>query len=850
MPVKILLPVSLMNLPISVSAGGTPEHQGFTGMADCLLHGFRALDLTDEKGFICGKILAAMGVETIKIEKPGGDPSRRIPPFFHDIEDAEHSLYWQAFNTGKLGITLDLTKKQDQGKFRRLAARSDFIVESFTPGYMDSLGCGYRVLNKINPSIILTSISPFGQKGPYARYKGNELVLSAMSGVLLTNGDPDRPPVREGPDCIYMRGGVAAALGTIIAHYHRELTGKGQQVDVSLQEVDAGRTTTNLIVWQFDKQLRKRSGPSRSFGIHKTPWIWPCKDGFLFWQLYGSTMGAPANSALSAWISDDGLENPLAKVKNWNEFDMSAISGDALDIIRTAIGRFFMNHTRDEIAVEGLRREINACVINTPADVLRIAQLKARDYWNDLTQDDGSTLTFPKYFFLSDITENFIRNRAPHVGEHNDLILPEILTSPFRPVHEENSPARQSDLDHQALLGINVLDFGWAVAGSLVGKYLADHGAQVIRVESGKRLDATRNSRLISASSGNNPDDKPWFTHLNTSKLSLAVNLKHAKSKNIMDRLIKWADIVNENFTPGTMSKLGFNYDYMKSINPDIIMVSGSVYGQSGPMSQQWGVDGTGAALSGYLALTGWPDRTPVGPHVPYGDVVLPLMNALAAVAALDYRRRTGMGQHIDGSMLDTCVHQITPALLDLQANNRLQTRSGNRIPYACPHGVFPCCGNDQWCAIAVFTDDEWKSLAAIIGNPALINEPKFSTLKSRKQHEDELEQLVASWTMLHTKEQVMEILQASGVPAGAVQTMQDIMDSDPQLQERGFLVPIKHPILGVFGHPVPPFKLSKTPAKVKTSPCLGEHNEYICTKLLGISDSEFVELLQQGVFE
>lgn len=404
-------------------------------------------------------------------------------------------------------------------------------------------------------------------------------------------------------------------------------------------------------------------------------------------------------------------------------------------------------------------------------------------------------------------------------------------------------------MEKQPLAGVKVLDFGWALVGSLTTKQLADHGAQVVRVESTTRVDLPRTNRMVSMSSATNPDDKPWFTHLNTSKYSIALNLKCAPAKSVIERLIRWADVVNANMVPGTLSRLGFGYEYMKSIKPDIIMAEGSAYGQTGLLAREWGVDGTGAALSGYLDLTGWPDRGPVGPNVPYGDVVLPFFIAAAIVAALDYKRRTGKGQYIDGSMLDVCVQQITPALLDWEANGHLQTRNGNRIAYAAPHGVFPCQGDDRWCAIGVFTDEEWEAFCQAIGDPPWTKEPRFATLSSRKENEEALEKLVAGWTKKHSAEEVMQILQAAGVAAGVVQTMQDIVENDPQLKAREFLVPLKHPVIGVFGHPTPPYKLLKTKAQVRTSPCLGEHTEYVCTQLLGMSDEEFIELFRQGIF-
>jgi benzylsuccinate CoA-transferase BbsF subunit len=402
-------------------------------------------------------------------------------------------------------------------------------------------------------------------------------------------------------------------------------------------------------------------------------------------------------------------------------------------------------------------------------------------------------------------------------------------------------------MEKQALAGVKVVDFGWALVGSLTGKHLGDHGAQVVRVESVTRPDLTRMDRTVSTTKG--LDDNPMFTHFNTSKYSMALNLKHPRVREVIDRLIRWGDVVNANFTPGTLSKLGFGYEYIRGIKPDIIMAEGSAYGQTGPLAQEWGVDGTGAALSGYLHLTGWPDRGPVAPNLPYSDLVLPLFIATAIVAALDYKRRTGKGQYIDASMIEVCSHQITPALLDWEANKHLQTRNGNRIAYAAPHGVFPCQGDDRWCAIAVFTDGEWEAFCHAIGDPPWTKEPRFATLNSRKENEDSLEELVSEWTKQHSAEEVMQMLQAAGVPAGVGQTVQDLLEHDPQLKAREFLVPLKHPVMGVFGHPTPPYKLLKTKAQVRTSPCLGEHTEYVCTEFLGMSHEEFAELSGQGLF-
>ena len=384
-------------------------------MVDGLLSNFRALDLTDQKGFVCGKILASLGVDVIKIEKPGGDPSRNIPPFYHDIPDQERSLYWFAFNTDKRSITLNLETTRGQELFKKLVEKSDFVLESFTPGYMESLGLGYEELSRINPRIIMTSITPFGQKGPYSQYKGSELIASAMSGVLENNGDPDRAPVKEAPDNTYYEAGASAALGAIISHYHREITGEGQQVDVSIQECAATRNTDNLVAWMFEKRLVKRTG-NRGHAISGRParWIWPCKDGDVFWR-------APANNQfLSQWFDEEGIDNPYINLTSKHKEGITIQTGNAVE---EAILELFRKYTKKEIIDRSRAVGILSDCVNNPGEVMENPQPASRNFWTGINDArTGITLDYPRHFFLSSETENYTRHSAPSIGEHNNEI--------------------------------------------------------------------------------------------------------------------------------------------------------------------------------------------------------------------------------------------------------------------------------------------------------------------------------------------------------------------------------------------------------------------------------------------
>jgi len=405
-------------------------------------------------------------------------------------------------------------------------------------------------------------------------------------------------------------------------------------------------------------------------------------------------------------------------------------------------------------------------------------------------------------------------------------------------------------MENDVLKDVNVLDFSWALVGSITTKQLGDFGATVVKVETSGRIDLLRTDRQVSVSRPDNPDDKPWYNDLNTSKYGILLDLKNPKSSDILEKLITWADVVMENFSPGTMARLGLDYPSIKKINPAIVMASGSVYGQTGPMAKEWGVDGTGNALSSRLYMTGWPDRCPVVPSgMPYGDVVLPFILASAIIAALDYRRRTGKGQYIDASMFEVLVQQMAPAFMDFQITGNIPERNGNRIAQAAPHGVFPCKGEDRWCAISIFTEEEWMSFCRVVGSqPAWTTDARFGSFEGRKENEAELELLIGEWTQHYDAHALMETLQSAGVPAGAVQDSGDIFN-DPQLENRQFLADLTHPVLGTFGHTAPAFKLSNVDPKLRTSPCLGEHTEFVCTQLLGMSDEEFVGYYQNCVF-
>ncbi len=396
---------------------------------------------------------------------------------------------------------------------------------------------------------------------------------------------------------------------------------------------------------------------------------------------------------------------------------------------------------------------------------------------------------------------------------------------------------------------VNVLDFTSTVLGPTVTRYLADHGATVVRVESMLHPETTR---LATPYAGGvfGINSSGYFAVYNTSKLSITLNMQKSKAQEVAKKLVEWADVVIESFVPGVMKRWGLAYEEIKKIKPEIIMASTCLQGQTGPHSAHRGYGQMASAMAGWFELTGWPDGEPVGPYSAYSDWIDWNYLLISILAALDYRSRTGKGQYIDQSQYESAINFLTPAILDYNVNERIAGRMGNRDLYAAPHGAFRCRSEDRWCVIAVTSDDEWLSFCDIIGNPDWTKSEKFTSLEVRKENEDELDHLVEEWTIGHLPEEVMNLMQEAGVPAAVVQTAEDLFN-DPQLKHRNHFVVLDHAEIGPHCVASAVFTLSKcTNAPRFAAPLFGEHTEHVLKDLLGMSDEDIADLVAEGVLE
>ncbi len=389
-----------------------------------MLAPYRVLDLTNEWGFLCGRTLADLGADVIKIEKPGGDPARNIGPFYHDIPHPEKSLFWFFYNANKRGITLNIETADGKEIFRKLVKAADFVIESFQPGYMDSIGLGYPALNEINPRIIMTSITAFGQTGPYSKYKSSDMVSTALCGWMYKCGDPDRPPLQMGaPQQACFHAAAQATAGTLMAHYHRELTGEGQHVDASPLPWMAYFAQA-AIRWYTTKNCEGRHGQLWEWsGRPLVRYVWECKDGYVCFSIMGGARFGRAQQALVEWMDSEGMAPEHLKEINWNELDFGSIGQEFRDRFEGPVAGFFRQKTKAEIFQEAVKRGITLFPANTAKELLEDQQLASRGYWVEVEHPElGATITYPGAFFQASETSWRMERRAPLIGEHNEEI--------------------------------------------------------------------------------------------------------------------------------------------------------------------------------------------------------------------------------------------------------------------------------------------------------------------------------------------------------------------------------------------------------------------------------------------
>lgn len=400
-------------------------------------------------------------------------------------------------------------------------------------------------------------------------------------------------------------------------------------------------------------------------------------------------------------------------------------------------------------------------------------------------------------------------------------------------------------MNNLPLSGCRVVDFGWVWAGTLMGSILGAYGAEVIKMESRRRIDGMRLGKVFEV--GKELEKNPNFHNLNRNKLSARVNMAEEEGAKLIKELVKKSDIVIENFTPGTLKKRGLGYESLSEVKPDLIMVSLAPMGQKGPLSNLVTYAPVISALSGIDSMVGYPGENPIGFKHAYADVVASMCGLFSVLAAIRHRNRTGEGQYIDLSQGESVMPSMGEAFMDYEMNKRVMGLQGNTSKTMAPHGIYPCAGDDKWVSIAVKTDEEWQSFCKVLGNPAWAADEKFRDPEQRIANAAELDGQVAAWTKNHENYEVTEMLQNAGVAAAPMLDTSEIF-LDPHMNERKVFVDVEHPVLGSTVLYNWPWKMNDVDSKMQRAPLFGEHTKYVFEDILGLSREEIDKLMEEKV--
>ncbi len=777
------------------------------------------------------KLMADLGADVVKVEEPNGDAARLRGPFPGGLVDPEKSGLFLYLNTNKRSVTLDLSRQRDE--LLRLVAWADLLVHNYPPSEMAARGIDYEAFRAINPRLVMCSISPFGLTGPHKDYKAHDLTLSHAGGwAWLSPGALERaelPPLKAfGQQCEF-QGGLAAATATLGAYCRALDTGVGEHIDLSIQAFIASFIEQGFVYYSYLGRIASRLGQRYMY-----PWgMYECQDGLIFivvpeedqWERLVEFMGNPE------WTKWEIFADRTGRIKNQ-------------DALKIYVEEWTRQWKVEELFHAGQARRLCFAPVLTMAGLARQEQLRARNFFVEVSHPRAGKLVHcgPPYQLQAPWWQ--IRRPAPLLGEHNEEVLNSLPSS----IPQASSLEPQASSSRLPLKGVRVADFSWVWAGPYCAMHLAYLGAEVIKVESRAHLDLMR--RLPISPKGVKPgiDSSGPFNQWNQGKKSIELNLGKAEGIALAKELIQHCDVVVENFATGVMDGLGLSYEELKKLKPDLIMVSISGYGHTGPLKDYMGYGPAIPPITGLSALTGYPEGPPQELGVSIGDPNAGISAAMAVCAALAARKHTGQGQYIDVALWSAAAVLAAEGWMDYAMNGVEPQRQGNRDIWMAPHNCFRCLGEDRWVTIACSTEEEWQALCRLMGQAQLIEDARFHTAGDRKAHEDELEQLITAWTEQHDRWEITRMLQAAGVAAFPSMSSKDLAE-DEQLNARGFFVRLPHPGVGVQTHTGIPWVLTNAPNGVRSAaPLLGQHTHEVLRDVLGYTDDDIARLREQQV--
>jgi crotonobetainyl-CoA:carnitine CoA-transferase CaiB-like acyl-CoA transferase len=876
------------------------------------------LDLTQHiAGPYATKLLGDLGAEVIKVEPPGGDIARRLPPFAGDEPHPERSGLFAYLNTNKRSVVLDLGTPDGLDSLRRLAERADVVVESFPPGTLDRLGCGWPFFQAVRPSLPLVSISDFGQDGPYRDFAASELVTYGFGGEMYSMGLTEREPVKMAGTAALFESGSAAAVAVLAAVFAARRSGIGQHIDVSLVETHLGgvdRRHATAIAFQFSGRRALRAAGA---GGGMPQGIYPCADGYVEFTGAALYPDRVLDMIGEEWARDSRYLDP-----------MNRVNPEIIDEWNAQFFAWCLERTKRQIWAEARRARVLCGPLFTMEDLFADEHFRDRGFWQTVEHPVIGSFEMPGRPFIMAAGGWKLHRPAPLLGQDTDAVFGGAENSPHPPTPSPNpgrggaTPARSSvhgrptggpgDGPRETvtpgtplpglgegsgvrafagstrmlsgapapgprlpLAGVRIVDLCVVWAGPFATMLLGDLGAEVIKPENPfvfqpmtRGAMARPPQALLAAAAswgggypGNVAGARPWnynptFVSLYRNKKSFTVDLRRPEGLEVLRQLVARSDVVYENNATGTVEKLGITYDWLRQAREDIIFVRVPAYGSTGPYKDARALGVHLEAVMGHTLLRGYADADPTANTAIYsGDYLAGTQGALAVMAALWHRERTGEGQLIEISQAENAAAMFTQALMDYSLNRRVQGAIGNRDVFGqYPCGVYPCLSpgtaatmEDRWISIHVQSDDEWAGLRRAMGGLDWAEDPRFATNDGRAAHAAEIDGRIAAWTAGLEDYEVMHRCQAQRVAAAPVLEASRIFD-DPHLRARGFFRRQRQADAGEYEYVGPLWRFPATPVEFYQPPVMfGEHNDYVYRDVLGLSEEEIDRLAAAG---
>ncbi len=863
---------------------GQPATRQAAGPGPCAaLEHLGVVDLADLRGALAGRMLAELGAEVVKVEPPGGDPGRLRPPFAGNQVAPDRSLPFLYRNAGKRGAVLDLESARGRERLDHLCAQADILIENLGPAEQARHHLTPDEVRARHPHLVHVAISDFGLSGPRAGWRLEPLAAFAASGALHGSGLSELPPCWLPGYLAHDCASIFAVAGALAAVLDRTRHGTGQTVEVSVQEAALnGLDPWSIPLGDYARRfpLFPSSAPRDGDGAYL---VLPTRDGHvravpgtprqlaafarLLWDgppaapaagserqpptsrhLTESQPGSGIAGAAGAWLESLPFQAlGLANGAVLGASRLVALPGLTLSLVhgllgtaRLLAGRALRSRSRDEVLETALRLGVPMTPVNTPEEFVAAPQTCARNYFHSSGFPHLGDAPLASAPWRLSVTPPGLRRPAPAPGEDDVHGF-----APRRTTAGEHPPGSRAPDETPAapvLAGMRVINLGVGAVGPELCWLLREFGAEVIKIESRTNLDFMR--RLTPEL--DNPNTAFPFNDDCRGQKSVCLDLRAARAREIALQLCASADVVVENLRGGVVRNLGLDYPDVRRVQPAVVYVASQGYGRGGPLGEAPAFGPIAAAFAGATWLWNHPDAPyPAGSSLNHPDHIASKLGAVAVLAALEHRRRTGEGQFIELAQTETVAYLMGEFYLEAALTLRPTRQQGNAVDYACPHGVYPCAGDDRWCAIAVAGDDAWERFRRALGWP---HQPGLATLDARLSARTDLDERVAAWTRARAPEAAAATLQSAGVSAMPVQGP-DEHRADPHLAARSALVSIVHPEVGPARHTANPVRMSRMrTSSPAPAPLLGAHTREVLVQVLGLRAGEVDALIASGV--